>query len=123
MRWPVSISNRRLYVFAACLLVAFSTTGRASSPLETIDAEVTGLYERSKSAVVKIPAEGDAPLARAPLGPSHRVSSGFFIDAEGRFVTADTLVENAAVIWIDWQGRHVFAKLLGRDVNLLSQKR
>ena len=115
MRWPVSISNRRLCVVAACLLVAFSTTGRASSPLETIDAEVTGLYERSKSAVVKIHAEGDTTMARSPLGLSHRVSSGFFIDAEGRFVTADTLVENAAALWIDWQGRHVFAKLLGRD--------
>ena len=80
-----------------------------------MDAEVAGLYARSKAAVIKIHAEGDAALARSPAGPSHRVSSGFLIDAGGRFVTADTLVENAAAIWVDWQGQHVPAKLLGRD--------
>ena len=72
-----------------------------------MDAEVAGLYERSKAAVIKIHAEGDPAFARLPAGPSHRVSSGFFIDATGRFVTTDTLVENATAIWVEWQGRHL----------------
>jgi len=83
-----------------------------------MDAEVTGLFERSKSAIVRIHAEDATDLALSPrstLVPSHRVGSGFFIDTEGRLVTAGSLVENASEIWIDWQGRHVPAKLLGRD--------
>ena len=97
------------------LLLTLPLAGWAGTALETMDAEVTGLYERSKAAVVRIHAEGDTALARSSLGPSHRVSSGFLIDSAGRIVTADTLVENAAAIWIDWQGRPVPAKLLGRD--------
>ena len=115
MRWPVSISNRRRFAVAVCLLVLFPRAGRAASTLETMDAEVAGLYERSRDAVIRVHAEGATELAHTPLGPSHRVSSGFFIDAAGRFVTADTLVENAAKIWTDWHGRHLTAKLLGRD--------
>ena len=115
MRWPVFTSKRRLGVVAVSLLMVAAPAGRASSALETMDAEVTGLYERSQSAVIKIHAAGAAGLARAPFGPSQRVSSGFFIDSKGRFVTADTVVENATAIWIDWQGRPVPAKLLGRD--------
>ena len=115
MRWLVFISNRRLRAVAVCLLLASPTAGRAASALETMDAEVAGLYERSQAAVIKIHAEGDAAFARSPAGPSHRVSSGFFIDATGRFVTTDTLVENATAIWVEWQGRHLPAQLLGRD--------
>ena len=116
MRWPVFISKRRLGTAAVSLwLVVASNFGWAGSALETLDAEVTGLYERSKGAVVKIHAEGDRSLSRPPLGPSHRVSSGFFIDTDGRIVTADTLVENAAALWVDWQGRPIPAKLVGRD--------
>ena len=115
MRWPVFISNRRLRAVAAGLLLALPSAGRAASTLETMDAEVAGLYERSKAAVIKIHADGDVAFAPSPAGPSHRVSSGFFIDAAGRFVTTDTLVENAAAIWVEWQGRRLPAKLLGRD--------
>lgn len=117
MRWPVSISNRRRLTVAVglLLLVVFPHAGRAASTLETMDAEVTGLYERAHDAVIRVNAEGPTELSRAPFGPSHRVSSGFFIDADGRFVTADTLVEDAAKIWTDWHGRRLPARLLGRD--------
>ena len=116
MRWPVSTSNRRRFAVAVCCLLVLSPrAGRSASTLETMNAEVAGLYERSQDAVIRIHAEGPTELSRAPFGPSHRVSSGFFIDADGRFVTADTLVENAAKIWTDWHGRHLSARLLGRD--------
>ena len=115
MRWPVFISKRHYGVVAVSLLLVFPLAGWAGSALETMDAEVTGLYEQSKSAVVKIHAESDGGVPRSPFGPSYRVSSGFLIDAAGRIVTADTVVENASAIWIDWQDRHVPAKLLGRD--------
>ena len=87
----------------------------AASTLETIDAEVAGLYQRSQDAVIRIHAEGTTNSAPAPFGPAHRVSSGFFIDAAGRFVTANTLVEDAANIWTDWHGHRLTARLLGRD--------
>jgi len=89
--------------------------GHAGSALETMDAEVASLYERSQDAVIRVHAEGTTELAHAPFGQSHRVSSGFFIDADGRFVTAGTLVEDASKIWTDWHGRHLSARLLGRD--------
>ena len=80
-----------------------------------MDAEVTGLFERAQPAVVKIHAEGATVLPQSPLGPSYRVGSGFFIDGDGRVVTAGTVVDNATEFWVDWQGRHLPAKLLGRD--------
>ena len=115
MRWPVFISKRRRGTVAVSLWLAALNFGWAGSALETLDAEVSGLYDRSKSAVVKIHAEGDRSLPPIPFGPCHRVSSGFLIDTAGRIVTADTLVENAASLWVDWHGRPIPAKLVGRD--------
>ena len=80
-----------------------------------MDAEVTGLYDRTKDAIVKIHAERAAQLAPSQFGPAHRVGSGFFLDDQGRIVTAGTLVEDAASISIDWQGRRIPARLIGRD--------
>ncbi len=115
MMWPVFIFNRRNLAVATCLLVMSLRTGQAASELEAMDAEVAGLYQRSQDAVIRIHAEGTTDPARATFGPSHRVSSGFFIDSDGRFVTASTLVEDADKIWTDWHGRRLTARLLGRD--------
>jgi len=115
MRWPVSISNRRPFLVVGLTGVLSLTATQAASLLETMDSEVTALYEKSKDAVLKVHAELPASFARATLGPTHRVGSGFFIDGEGRFVTAGTLMDGAAKCWIDWRGQRVEAKLLGRD--------
>src|SRR5262245_6630076 len=80
-----------------------------------MDNEVSALYEKSKDAIVKVHAELPASFARASFGPSHRIGTGFFIDTEGRFVTAGTLVDGAETCFIDWRGHRVTAKLLGRD--------
>lgn len=111
MKWPVSISNRLAWAGFACLLTAAS----AGTLLESMDSEVSALYEKSKDAIVRVHAELPASFARASLGPTHRVGSGFFISNDGRFVTAGTLVDNAASCWIDWRGQRAEAKVLGRD--------
>ncbi|MEI6085318.1 MAG: trypsin-like peptidase domain-containing protein [Verrucomicrobiota bacterium] len=80
-----------------------------------MNSEVAALYENSKPAVLKVHAELPASFARASVGPTHRVGSGFFISKDGRFVTAGTLVEGATTCWIDWRGRRVDAKVIGRD--------
>ncbi|MEI8315370.1 MAG: S1C family serine protease [Verrucomicrobiota bacterium] len=115
MKWPAFTSNRRRLAVAVCLLVMLPRSGRTASTLEMMDAEVAGLYQRSQDAVIRVHAEGTTDPSRASLGPAHRVSSGFFIDAAGRFITAATLVEDAAKIWTDWHGRRLSAHLLGRD--------
>ena len=116
MRSPAFISNRR-----AVLAVAVSTflplAGiRAASLMETMDAEVSLLYEKSKDAIVRVHAQA-APAFGAPFGSRLRVGTGFFIDGEGRFVTAATLVEGAASCWIEWRGQRINARLLGTDPN------
>lgn len=112
MKWPISISSLRLLFLAVTVPVAAT---RADSLLERMDSEVATLYEKSKDAVVKVHADLPASFARASVGPTHRVGSGFFIDKEGRFVTAGTLVDGAETCAIDWRGQRINARLIGRD--------
>lgn len=115
MKWPIFISNRRPLLLAGFAFGLSLTATHAGSLLETMDGEVAALYEKSKDAVLKVHSELPASFARASVGPTHRVGSGFFISVDGRFVTAGTLVDGAATCWIDWRGQRVEAKLLGRD--------
>lgn len=110
MRSPVSISNRHVLTAAAIFAFLPLTGSRAASQLETMDAEVSSLYEKSKDAIVKVHAEF-LPL----FGPPPRAATGFFIDKEGRFVTSASLVEGATTCWIEWQGQRFNAKILGAD--------
>lgn len=87
----------------------------AGSLLETMNEEVSALYEKTRAAVVRVHAEMPAVLTRPTLGPRHRIGSGFFVDVEGRLVTAATLVEGAETFAVEWQGKRVEAVLLGRD--------
>jgi serine protease Do len=80
-----------------------------------MDAEVASLYEKSKDAIFKVHAESLPSFGSMALGPTHRVGTGFFIDGEGRFATAATLVENTTSCWIDWHGQRVNARVLGLD--------
>jgi serine protease Do len=112
MRLPASISNRRALAALAVFAFAPLTGLRAGSALETMDAEVSSLYEKSKDAIVKVHAESDSIF-----GAPARAGTGFFIDHEGRLVTSAALVENTLTCWIDWQGQRHNARLLGVDPN------
>jgi serine protease Do len=115
MRLPAFISNRPAFGVAALCLMLPANVLRAGSLLETMDAEVSSLYEKSKDAIFKVHAESLPFFGSVTFGPTHRVGTGFFIDGEGRFVTAATLVENTTACWIDWRGQRVNARVLGLD--------
>jgi serine protease Do len=117
MRLPAFISNRLALGVAACCLLLPTAGLRAGSLLETIDSEVSAIYEKSKDAIFKVHAESLPFFSPMAVSPTHRVGTGFFIDGEGRFVTAGTLVENATTCWIDWHGQRVNARVLGLDPN------
>lgn len=109
MRRPVSVS-RLLGAIAFSLLAVAST--RAASQLETMDREISALYERSRDAVVRIQTQRQAVF---PQGPSVRIGTGFFMDHEGHLLTTATVVESAEKCWIDWRGRKVAARIVGID--------
>jgi serine protease Do len=114
MKWPAFISEAGAATLAVSAALGAATMTRAGL-LESIDKEVSAIYERSKPAVVKIHAQRQPVFGNLPLLPSHRVGTGFFIDGEGRIVTAATVVQDAHRVWIDWHGREVEVKILGRD--------
>jgi len=109
MRRPASVSNIATLV-AFCLLGAVAA--RAANPLEAMDREVSALYERNRDAIVRIHTQRRAVL---PFGPSLRVGTGFFVNANGHLLTAATVVEAAEKCWIDWRGRKVPARIIGQD--------
>ena len=109
-------SSRRVATWWAVLLAATTTTAVfAAGLLETIDQEVSSLYEKSKDAVVKIHAQRQVQIGNLSLIPSYRIGTGFFIDRDGHILTAATVVEDADTCWIDWHGQRVNARILGRD--------
>jgi serine protease Do len=87
----------------------------AAGLLETIDQEVSSVYEKSKDAVVKIHAQRQFQIGGLSFIPSYRIGTGFFIDRDGHILTAATVVEDADACWIDWHGQKVNARILGRD--------
>ena len=107
MKSPVSISKA-----TGLLIVLFARDLFAAGLLETMDAEVSSLYEKSKDAIIRVHAKSQ-PLYGMPA----RTGTGFFIDDHGRFVTSATLVENAQTCWIDWDGQRVSARVVGTDPN------
>ena len=115
MRLPVSTSKPRHV--ASILILAFSAVERASaaSLLESMDEEVSALYEKSKGAIVKVHALREPMFGGLRFGPSQRVGSGFFIDEDGHLLTTATVVTEADSCWIDWRGQRVPAKIIGRD--------
>ena len=115
MRLPVSISKP--YHFATILTFALSAVGVASatSTLESMDEEVSALYEKTKDAIVKVHAQRAPIFGGLPFGPVHRVGTGFFMDAEGHILTAASVVSEADTWWVDWHGQKVPAKVVGRD--------
>jgi serine protease Do len=102
-------------VLCASLVVAVAVTTVSAGLLESIDEEVCALYEKSKDSVVKVHAQRLLPFGAGRSIPAQRVGTGFFIDTEGRLMTAATVVEGANQCWIDWKGERVPARILGRD--------
>lgn len=87
----------------------------AGSLLETLNSEVSEVYDQSKAAIIKVHAQRLLQLNNLPLIPQLSVGTGFFIDAEGRFLTANSVVQDAESCWITWGDKKVPAKILGRD--------
>src|SRR5437870_1463445 len=113
------ISNHRAAALVAlCSVAIWPPTGNAveaPNALETINREVVALCEKSRDAIVKVHAQRTLPFGGLPMTPSHCVGTGFFIDGEGRLLTAATVVNDATNCWIDCHGRQVPAAVLGRD--------
>lgn len=111
------ISRQRITLLVGALSVA--VTVKAGSPpvstLETINQEVTSIYEKSRDAIVRVHAERDPVFGNFPFGSNHRIGTGFFIDSSGRLLTAATVVDDADRCWIDWRGQRLAARILGRD--------
>ena len=95
-------------LLAAVALFAVPAWG--GSQLETLDREVATLFQKSRDAVLKVHSQRDGLL-----GPARRVGTGFFVDAKGRLLTSATVVEGAIATWIEWQGKLIPVKVLGRD--------
>jgi len=108
MTFPKRISN-----WLGALFLAGSL--RAESSLETLDREVSALYTRSQDAIVRVHARRASGRCALLSAPEHRIGTGFFVDAEGRLLTAGTIVEEAETCWVDYRGQRRTARLLGRD--------
>jgi serine protease Do len=109
MKRPAFVSNIAIPV-AISLLVAIHAM--AASVLETVDREVSALYERNRDAVVRVFTQRQPVF---PFGPGLRVGTGFFIDADGHFLTSATVVEAAEKCWIEWRGKKIPARIVGQD--------
>jgi serine protease Do len=115
MTCRASISRRRLTFGATFLVVATTAGAIAAGLLETIDQEVTSIYEKSRDTVVKVHAQRQLQIGDSPFSPAHRVGTGFFIDKDGHILTAATVVDDADSCWIEWRGQKINARVIGRD--------
>ena len=81
----------------------------ASAPsgvFDKIASEVSGVYEKSVPAVVRI---------RAMDGQEQLSGTGFFVDKQGTILTAYAVVGQAKEATVDAGGRTFAARILGRD--------
>jgi len=83
--------------------------------LETMDREVSSIYEKSKDAVVKVHAFRQLQVGSLLLLPSYRIATGFFIDKDGHILTTATVVDDMDTCWVDWHGHRIGARIVGRD--------
>lgn len=115
MTFPASISRPRISFWATLLVATTTTAVFAAGLLETMDQEVSSIYEKSGDAIVKVHAERQLQIGSLPLIPTHRIGTGFFVDKDGHILTAATVVNDADNCWIDWRGQKVNARVIGRD--------
>ena len=115
MKLRASISKRPVTVWVA-LLVATTPAVFAAGLLETMDQEVSAIFEKSKDAIVKVHAQRQIRIGNLAFVPLHRIGTGFFVDQDGHLLTAATVVEGAESCWIDWHGQRIDARIVGRDL-------
>ena len=115
MRLPAFIFKPRLLASILTLTLSAAGLASAASLLESMDEEVSTLYEKTKAAIVKVHAQRASNFGGLAFGPVHRVGTGFFIDEHGHLLTAAAVVSEAESCWIDWHGQKVPAKIVGRD--------
>jgi len=111
----MSISKLRVGWCAAVLIAVTTSTVWGESLLETMDQEVSSIYEKSREAIVKIHALRQFQIGSLLLLPSYRIATGFFIDKDGHILTTATVVDDMDTCWIDWRGQRISARIVGRD--------
>ena len=115
MKFPVPIFKPRVRWCAALLIAVTTSTVLGESLLETMDQEVSSIYEKSRDAVVRIHALRQFQIGNLLLLPSYHIATGFFIDKDGHILTTATAVDNVDTCWIDWRGQRISARIVGRD--------
>jgi len=115
MKLRGSISKRRVLVSVAFLLASTTAGVLAAGLLETLDQEVSAIYQKSKDAIVKVHAQLQFRVGNLSFVPLHRIGTGFFVDKDGHLLTAATVVDGAESCWIDWRGRRLPARIVGCD--------
>jgi S1-C subfamily serine protease len=115
MKFPVTIFKSRIRWCVAFLVAVTTSTVWGESLLETMDQEVSSIYEKSRDAVVKVHALRQLQIGNWVLLPTYRVATGFFVDKDGHILTTATAVDDADTCWIDWRGQRINARILGRD--------
>jgi serine protease Do len=116
MKFPVSISKPRACWRVAVLVAVTASTVWGESLLETMDQEVSSIYEKSRDAVVKVHALRQLQIGNLVLLPTYRIATGFFVDKDGHILTTATAVDDMDTCWIDWRGQRITARILGRDL-------
>ena len=115
MKFPVTISKPRVGWCAALLVAVTASTVCGETLLETMDQEVSSIYEKSRDAVVKVHALRQLQIGNLVLLPTYRIATGFFIDKDGHILTTATAVDDVDTCWIDWRGQRINARIVGRD--------
>src|ERR1043166_3940477 len=89
-----------------CWLLASSA--EAESVLDSINAEVRSVYEKTKNSLVRV---------NATVGPSAQVQigTGFFIEPSGKLLPTASVAANANHMWIRWGGREFPIERVGVD--------
>jgi len=111
----MSIFKPRVGWYVAFLIAAATSTVWAETLLETMDQEVSSIYEKSRDAVVKVHALRQLRIGNWVLLPTYRIATGFFVDKDGHILTTATAVDDMDTCWIDWRGQRITARIVGRD--------
>jgi S1-C subfamily serine protease len=115
MKFPIIIFKPRVGWCVAFLIAVTTSTGRGESFLETMDQEVSSIYEKSRDAIVRIHAQRQFQIGNLFLLPTYHIATGFFVDKDGHILTTATTVDDVNTCWIDWRGQRISARVVGRD--------
>jgi S1-C subfamily serine protease len=111
----MSIFKPRVGWRVAVLIAVTTSTVFGESLLETMDREVSSIYEKSRDTIVRIHAQRQFQIGNLLLLPSYHIATGFFVDKDGHILTTATAVDDVDTCWIDWRGQRISARVVGRD--------